>query len=192
MRRKSDTEQESPNAHVEVAAAVHRKPRPRATSFISARSAQQRDHAAEKWFTDVRELNIGTVDQSSDLKSLPRKKRIESEFPKQHEMRPRTDLNALFAPPTARSATSLRLQTKRELGGDYTSYLPHGCADPYRLPIDYARLVLGRNKHIPLNAQTGALNIIEEAIRGRTTRQGGLSSTLILYLVLIWLINRVI
>lgn len=112
------------------------------------------------------------MDQSNDLKSLPRKKRMRSEFPKQHEMRPKTDLNTLFAPLTARSAASSRLQTKRELGGDYTSYLPDGYADPYRLPIDYARLVLGRNKHIPLNAQTGALNIIEEAIQGRSTRQG--------------------
>jgi len=169
IRRNSDTEQKSLNGHVEVAAAVHRTPRPRATSFISARSAQKRDHAAEKWFTDVRELDIHNVDKPDDLKSLPRKKRMWSEPPKQHEMRPRTDLNALFAPSTA--ATSLRLQTKRELGGDYTSYLPGGSADPHRLPIAYARLVLGRNKYIPLNAQTGALNIIEEAIRGKTGRQ---------------------
>lgn len=87
-------------------------------------------------------------------------------------MRPGTDLNTLFAAPSARSATSLRVQTKRELGGDYTSYIPDGYADPYQFPIDYARLVLGRNKHIPLSAQTGALNIIEEAIREKTTRQG--------------------
>lgn len=107
-----------------------------------------------------------------------------SEPPKLHEMRPRTDLNALFAPPTLRSAASLRLQTKRELGGDYTSYLPDGYADPYRLPVDYARLVLGRNKHIPLNAQTGALSIIEEAIRGRASRQGKSVSTLMRYLAL--------
>lgn len=172
IRRNSDTEQKNPNGHVEVAAAVHRTPRPRATSFISARSAQKRDHAAEKWFTDVRELDIHNVDQPDGLKSLPRKKRMWSEPPKQHEMRPRTDLNALFAPSTVRCATSLRLQTKRELAGDYTSYLPGRYADPHRLPIAYARLVLGRNKHIPLNAQTGALNVIEEAIRGKTTRQG--------------------
>ena len=172
IRRNSDTEQKSPNGHVEVAAAVHRTARPRATSFISARSAQKRDHAAEKWFTDVRELDINKVDQPGDLKPLPRQKRMWSEPPRQHEMRPRTDLNALFAPSSAPSATSLRLQTKRELGGDYTSYLPGVSADPHRLPIAYARLVLGRNKYIPLNAQTGALNIIEEAIRGKTTRQG--------------------
>lgn len=123
------------------------------------------------------------MDQSNELQSLPRKKRMRPGFPKQHEMRPRTDLNALFAPPTA---TSSRLQTKRELGGDYTNYLPDGYADPYRLPIDYARLVLGRNKHIPLNAQTGALNIIGEAIRGKITRQGKYASTLILHLTLIF------
>lgn len=97
-------------------------------------------------------------------------------------MRPRTDLNALFAPPTATFATSLRLQTKKELGGDYTSYLPDGYADPYRLPIDYARLVLGRNRHIPLNAQIGAINIIEGTIRGRAIRQGKRPSTWMLHL----------
>ena len=172
IRRNSGIEQKSPHAHIEVAAATDGKPRPRATSFISARSAQQRDHAAEKWFTDVRELDIDNMDKFNDLKSPPRKKRMGSEFPKQHEMRPGTDLNTLFAAPSARSATSLRVQTKRELGGDYTSYIPDGYADPYQFPIDYARLVLGRNKHIPLSAQTGALNIIEEAIREKTTRQG--------------------
>lgn len=169
-RRNPDAEQKSHNTHVGVVAAVHRTPRPRTTSFISARSAQKRDHAAEKWFTDVRELDF--VGQPHGLKSQPRKKHMVSEPPKQHEMRPRTDLNALFGPFTARSATLLRLQTRRELGGDYTSYIPDGYADPHRFPITYARLVLGRNKHIPLNAQTGALNIIEEAIRGTTTRQG--------------------
>lgn len=112
------------------------------------------------------------MDQPDDLKSSPRKKRMGSESLKQHEMRPRTDLNALFTPSATPSAASLRLQTKRELGGDYTSYLPAEFADPNRLPVAYARLILGRNKHIPLNAQAGALNIIEEAIRGKATRQG--------------------
>jgi len=179
IRRDSDAEQKSHNAHVEVAAAVHGTPRPRATSFISARSAQKRDHATEKWFTNVRELDISDVGQPHGLKSQPRKKHMMSEFPKQHEMRPRTDLNALFGPSTARSATLLRLQSRRELGGDYASYIPDGYADPHRFPITYARSVLGRNKHIPLNAQTGALNIIEEAIRGTTTRQG--ESALVLF-----------
>lgn len=165
--RISDAEQKTPDAP-----ALHKKPRPRATSFISARSAQQRDQAAEKWFTDVRKLDLDNVKQRDDLKSLPYKTRMGSGSSKQHEMRPRTDLNALFAAPTSRTAISSRLQSKRELGGDYTSYLPGGYADPYRHPVDYARLVLGRNKHIPLDAQTGALSIVGEAIRGRASRQG--------------------
>ncbi|KAN0100356.1 hypothetical protein V8E55_000340 [Tylopilus felleus] len=167
----ADAEQKIPRERTEVVAAGHRTSRPRATSFISTRRAQKRDHAAEKWFTDVRELDIN-VDQPDDLSSLPRKKRLGSRSPKQHEMRPKTDLNALFAPSTVLSAASLRLQTKKELGGDYTSYLlADGNADPYRSPIAYARLVLGRNKHIPLNVQTGALTIVEEAIRGKAPRQ---------------------
>ncbi|KAF8140552.1 hypothetical protein EV363DRAFT_1207221 [Boletus edulis] len=166
IRRGSDTER------VDVEATAPRTPRPQATSFISARSAQKRDHAAEKWFTDIRELDVNNVDKPNDPKWPPRKKRMGSDVPKQHEMRPKTDLNALFASSSVRSATSLRLQTKKELGGDYTSYLPDGHADPYRLPIAYARLVLGRNKHIPLSAQTGALNIVEEAIQGKIIRQG--------------------
>ncbi|KAF8560080.1 hypothetical protein OG21DRAFT_1479923 [Imleria badia] len=169
IRRDSDTERKRSSTRSEVAAEAHRTPRHRATSFISTRSAQKRDHAAEKWFTDVRELDINNADQPDDPKLLPRKKRMGFEYPKQHEMRPRTDLNALFTPSSAPSATSLRLQTKRELAGDYTSYLPEVFADPNRLPVAYARLVLGRNKHVPLSAQTGALNIIEEAIRGKTT-----------------------
>lgn len=178
--RSSDAEQKS---HAR-ATAPQREPRRRATSFISTRSAQQRDHAAEKWFTDVRKLDINNVDQSDDFKPLPRKKRTGYESLKQHEMRPRTDLNALFAASTLRSATSLRLQNKRELGGDYTSYLPDGYADPYRLPVNYARLIVGRNRHVPLDAQTGALRIVEEAVRGRITKQGKYVSTMLLYLAL--------
>lgn len=160
IRRDFDAEQKS--------SSPDSTPLPRATSFVSVRSAQKRDHAAEKWFTGIRELDISDVNQPSDLKSPPRKRR-RSESPKKHEMRPRTDLNALFAPSTT---TSLRIQTKKELAGNYTSYLPDGYPDPHRFPVAYARLVLGRNKHIPLNVQTGALNIVEEVIKGRTTRQG--------------------
>lgn len=127
------------------------------------------------------------MEQLDDIRALPDKRSTENDLPKQHQLRPKTDLNVLFS---LSSTTSMRLQTKKELGGDYARYLPDGFADPYRLPIDYARLALGRNKHIPLTAQTGALSIIEEAIRGRTTREGKYDSTLVLDLALTYLTGR--
>ncbi|KIJ66241.1 hypothetical protein HYDPIDRAFT_26609 [Hydnomerulius pinastri MD-312] len=88
---------------------------------------------------------------------------------------PVTDLTELFAASRAvtpmQSRAAARLQFTREMGGDYTSYLPTG-SKPKLLPAEYAHLALGRNRRVSVKSQARALDIIKQGIAGQVTKPG--------------------